>query len=65
MIDKPVVNQALDSILDMAVQLPALKKIGEELGVSVEDGLISKSDRSGKRRKKTKRKTNKTEFFGS
>ena len=65
MIDKPVVNQALDSILDMAVQLPALKKIGEELGVSVEDGLISKSDRSGKRRKKTKRKTNKTEFFGA
>ena len=37
--DKPPVNQALDSIMDMAVQLPALRKIGEELGVSLEDGL--------------------------
>ncbi|MGB1234429.1 MAG: flotillin family protein [Planktomarina sp.] len=37
--DKPVVNQALDSILGMAVQMPALKKLGEELGVSLEDGL--------------------------
>ena len=36
---KPVVNQALDSILGMAVQLPALKKIGEELGVSLESGM--------------------------
>ena len=37
--DKPVVNQALDSILGMAVQMPALKKLGQELGVSLEDGL--------------------------
>jgi len=37
--EKPAVNQALDSIMDMAVQLPALKKIGEELGVSLEDGI--------------------------
>lgn len=37
--DKPVVNQALDSILDMAVQLPAMKKLGEELGISMEDGI--------------------------
>ncbi len=37
--DKPPVNQALDSIMDMAVQLPALRKIGEELGVSLEDGM--------------------------
>ena len=36
---KPPVNQALDSILGMAVQLPALKKLGEELGVSLESGL--------------------------
>ncbi|MEM6621523.1 MAG: flotillin domain-containing protein [Pseudomonadota bacterium] len=36
---KPVVNQALDSILGMAVQLPAMRKIGEELGVSLGDGL--------------------------
>ena len=37
--DKPPVNQALDSIMDMAVQLPALRKIGEDLGVSFEDGI--------------------------
>lgn len=37
--DKPPVNQALDSIMDMAVQLPALRKIGEELGVSLENGM--------------------------
>jgi len=37
--DKPVVNQALDSIMGMAVQMPALKKLGEELGLSMEDGV--------------------------
>ena len=37
--DKPPVNQALDSIMDMAVQLPGLRKIGEELGVSLEGGI--------------------------
>lgn len=37
--EKPVVNQAMDSILDMAVQLPAMKKLGEELGISMEDGI--------------------------
>ncbi|MEL6586714.1 MAG: flotillin domain-containing protein [Pseudomonadota bacterium] len=36
---KPVVNQALDSIMGMAVQMPALKKLGEELGVSMEKGI--------------------------
>ncbi|WP_417207781.1 flotillin family protein [Antarctobacter sp.] len=42
--DKPPVNQALDSILGMAVQLPALKKLGEELGMTMDgtiDGLMS------------------------
>lgn len=34
--DKPPVNQALDSIMGMAVQLPALRKIGEELGISMD-----------------------------
>lgn len=38
---KAPVNQALDSILGMAVQLPALKKLGEELGISLESGLAS------------------------
>ena len=37
--DKPVVNQALDSIMGMAVQMPALKKLGDELGISMENGL--------------------------
>lgn len=37
--DKPVVNQALDSIMGMAVQMPALKKLGEELGVSMDGGV--------------------------
>ncbi len=37
--DKPPVNQALDSILEMAVQMPALKKLGDELGISLADGL--------------------------
>jgi uncharacterized membrane protein YqiK len=33
------VNQALDSIMGMAVQLPALKKLGEDLGMSLDQGL--------------------------
>ena len=33
------VNQALDSIMGMALQMPAMKKLGEELGISMEDGL--------------------------
>ena len=46
--DKPPVNQALDSIMDMAVQLPALRKIGEDLGVSFEDGMSGVVDGSRK-----------------
>lgn len=37
--DKPPVNQALDSILGMAVQMPALRKLGDELGLSMEGGI--------------------------
>lgn len=37
--DKAPVNQALDSIMGMAVQMPALRKLGEELGLSM-DGTI-------------------------
>lgn len=33
------VNQALDSIMGMALQMPAMKKLGEELGISMEGGL--------------------------
>ena len=35
------VNQALDSIMGMALQMPAMKKLGEELGISMEGGLSS------------------------
>jgi flotillin len=45
---KPPVNQVLDSIMEMAVQLPALKKIGKELGLSVEKGLKRKADKDEK-----------------
>ena len=41
---KPPVNQALDAILGMAVQLPALQKLGRELGVSMEGGLTAVLD---------------------
>ena len=37
---KTPVNQALDSILEMSVQMPALKKLGDELGISMGDGLL-------------------------
>jgi hypothetical protein len=56
--EKPVVNQALDSILAMAVQLPALKKLGEELGVSMDSGL---SEVLGKTTGKTKPETDTSE----
>ncbi|MEP1205834.1 MAG: flotillin domain-containing protein [Rhizobiaceae bacterium] len=48
---KPPVNQALDSIMEMAVQLPALKKIGEELGISVEDGMSGLSSKDADKAK--------------
>ena len=37
--DKAPINQALDSIMGMAVQMPALKKLGQDLGVSMDDGV--------------------------
>ena len=33
------VNHAVDAIGAMAVQLPALRKLGEEVGISLEDGI--------------------------
>jgi len=38
---KAPVNQALDAIMGMAVQLPALRKLGDEIGVNFNDGLSS------------------------
>ena len=37
--DKAPVNQAMDSILGMALQLPAMRKLGEDLGLSLDGGL--------------------------
>ena len=55
---KAPINQALDSIMGMAVQMPALKKLGEDLGVSMEDGVAGlasslASDADTKTAKKT------------
>ncbi len=50
--EKSAINLAVDSVLDMAVQVPALKKIGEELGISVEDGIASVADDLAKKSSK-------------
>ena len=44
---KPPVNQALDSIMGMAVQLPALKKLGEDLGLSMDGTITGLMDDTG------------------
>jgi uncharacterized membrane protein YqiK len=36
---KSPVNQAFDAMLGAALQLPAMKKLGEEIGISLEDGV--------------------------
>ena len=53
---KPPVSQALDSILEMAVKLPALRKIGQELGFSLDEGL---ADVFGRERPKSTDATSK------
>jgi flotillin len=45
--DKPAVNQVLDSIMDMALQLPALKTIGDQIGASLAEE-VGGSDGKGK-----------------
>jgi len=35
----PVVNQVIDGILSMALQLPAVQKLGEEIGINISDGI--------------------------
>ncbi|WP_107497589.1 hypothetical protein [Thalassobius sp. I31.1] len=32
-------NQALDSVLGMALQMPAMQALGKELGLSLENGV--------------------------
>lgn len=41
---RPPVAAAIDSIMEMAVQLPLLKKIGDEMGVAMDDTLKGKKD---------------------
>lgn len=48
---RPVVNQALDSIMDMAVQMPALKKIGEQVGINLEEGIANIMEEKTTRKK--------------
>jgi flotillin len=37
--DKSSVNQVVDSVLSMALQLPAVQKLGEEVGMNIGDGV--------------------------
>jgi flotillin len=55
-VEKSAINQVVDSVLDMAVQLPALKIIGDELGISVSDGVAGVADELTKRSSKKKTK---------
>ena len=42
--DKAVVNQVVDGVLNMALQMPAVKKLGEEVGLNIADGVGGLSD---------------------
>ncbi len=37
--EKSTVNQVVDSVLGMALQLPAVQKLGEEVGMNIGDGV--------------------------
>jgi len=37
--NKPLVNQAIDGLMGMALQLPALQQLGKEIGINIGDGL--------------------------
>ena len=37
--DGPMVNQVIDGILSMALQLPAVQKLGEEIGMNIAGGV--------------------------
>jgi uncharacterized membrane protein YqiK len=44
---KPPVTQVMDSILGMALQLPALKSIGDQIGVDLSGSIDAASGKSG------------------
>ncbi|MEY2790710.1 MAG: inner membrane protein YqiK, partial [Pseudomonadota bacterium] len=43
---KPPVTQVMDSILGMALQLPALKSIGDQIGVDLSGSIDAASGKS-------------------
>ena len=42
--DKSTVNHVVDSVLNMALQLPAVQKLGEEVGMNIGEGVRGISD---------------------
>ena len=42
--NKAMVNQVVDGILSMALQLPAVKKMGEEIGINIGEGMKGLTD---------------------
>jgi len=46
----PVANQVVDGILSMALQLPAVQKLGEEIGINIGSGIASTTGRAFERR---------------
>ncbi len=45
--DPAAINQVVDGVLSMALQLPAVKKLGEEVGMNISGGLKGLSDALG------------------
>jgi len=37
--ERSTVNQVVDGVLSMALQLPAVQKLGEEVGMNIGDGV--------------------------
>jgi flotillin len=42
--ERPAVNQVVDGVLSMALQLPAVKRLGEEVGLNIGEGLKGLSE---------------------
>jgi flotillin len=50
------VNQVVDGVLSMALQLPAVQRLGEEVGMNIGDGvrgIAAQLDRRGTGKDKT------------
>jgi flotillin len=42
--ERTAINQVVDGVLSMALQLPAVKKLGEEVGLNIGEGLKGLSE---------------------